>query len=129
MAEGQIVISDRYYYSTEAFQGFGRQLDRKLVSSINAIAIDSLVPDAVILLDLDPAEGINRNRSENSGKSERDAFEDEKIAFHTRLREGFLSLAEELPEPFLVINAGQSAEEVFNETIPLLDNLILAMET
>ncbi|MEZ4753873.1 MAG: dTMP kinase [Bdellovibrionota bacterium] len=123
----ELVISDRYYYSTDAFQGFGRELDRKLVSAINSIAIDGLVPDLVILLDLDPQAGIMRNRKQAS--SEIDSFETEQISFHTRLRNGFLQLAEELPEPFVIINAATSPDEVYAKTIPLLDSLLNSIES
>ncbi|MCB0318190.1 MAG: dTMP kinase [Bdellovibrionales bacterium] len=127
LADKKIVVSDRYYYSTEAFQGYGRGLDKELVATINSIAINSMIPDLVILLDLDPTEGILRNKS-GEKSLERDSFEDEQTAFHQRLRDGFLRLAESLPEPFLLINAAQSPENIFNELLPVLENFITKFE-
>ena len=117
LARGEIVISDRYFYSSLAFQGFGRQYDINTIWNVNSIAIDQVVPDLVILLDLDPAAGILRNKKEGAGstKDGPDSFEEEEISFHQRIRTGFLTLAKDRPEPFLVCDASQSAENVWQQ--------------
>lgn len=126
-SDGKCVVCDRYYYSTVAFQGYGRGIDLEMIQQLNQVAIDGLVPDLVILLDLEPEEGLKRTLSRAS--EEGDNFEKEKLDFHTRLREGFLKLAEELPEPFLVVNAEQSADNVWAEIKPVVEQWASAWES
>lgn len=114
LKKGNIVISDRYYYSTIAFQGYGRKINLDTVNTINEIATAGLKPDFVILLDLDPKTGLIRNHADKP--EERDSFEEEDLAFHQRIRDGFLELARSLPEKFIIIDASQSADKVWEET-------------
>ncbi len=115
---GSLVISDRYFYSTSAFQGNGRGLDKATIEILNELAVASMLPDLVILLDLDAAIGLARIR-ERGG----DSFEKEDLAFHRRIRDGFLALADTRPEPFLVIDATQSAAQVLATAKAALDKL------
>ncbi len=111
LAEGKIVVSDRYYYSTEAFQGWGRGVPLTTIRPIMQTAIDGLEPSLVILLDLDPKIALER-AAKRTG-SERDAFEEEELTFHKRVREGYLDLAQNSKVPFLVIDADRRPEAVF----------------
>lgn len=113
---GKIVISDRYFYSTLAFQGYGRGINTELIWEINRIAVDEILPDVVFLLDLDPKTGLERNRKGGSFKDGPDAFEDEEVSFHRRIREGFLDIAKSRRESFIVIDANGSADTVW-ETV------------
>ncbi|MBI4949176.1 MAG: dTMP kinase [Deltaproteobacteria bacterium] len=94
---GKVVISDRFMDSTVAYQGFGRGLDIKAIDRLNKLAVGEAVPDLTILLDCDPEAGLRRAlaRIENGKGPKEDRFEREEIAFHTRVREGFLSIAKE----------------------------------
>lgn len=123
---GTIVLSDRYYYSTAAFQGYGRGLDLNKVAQVNALAISGCIPDLVLLLDLDPREGLRRTgrRSISGEQPGKDTFEDEEIAFHDRLRQGFLEIAENAKEPFLVLDAKQGPEVVFTQALGVVNKLI-----
>ena len=114
-----IVLCDRYFYSTLAFQGYGRGIDLKLISDLNEQAVSHLFPDLVILLDLDPEDGLERNR----GDAEQDSFEQEQIDFHKRIRDGFLKIAKTRKEPFFIIDAKLPAEAVAEEAIKALDLL------
>lgn len=105
-----LVLCDRYYYSTLAFQGYGRGLDISLINSVCSTAIQGLTPDLVILLDLDPKTGLSRTK----GRGIEDTFEAESIAFHTRVRNGFLEVAKSASEPFLIVDANKSADEVYD---------------
>ena len=127
LCAGEIVISDRYFYSTLAFQGYGRGLDVDMLERINRIAIDGTTPDLVILMDLDPEEGLRRTRSRQDATAGIDKFEDEELAFHRRLRDGFLQSAKNLPETFLVVDASRSQAEIFEAVKPALDKLRAAM--
>lgn len=117
----ELVISDRYFYSTIAFQGHGRGLPLPTINTLNEIAVAGLYPDIVLLLDLPVEEGLRRAGARGGA---RDSFEEEKIAFHQRLRQGFLELAEKRPEPFLVLDATQSPETIFSEVQPILDRYL-----
>lgn len=120
------IISDRYYYSTLAFQGYGRGLDLNELEIINQIAIAGTVPDLVFLFDLDPVIGLQRTRSRAS--AEHDSFEQEEIAFHMQLREGFLELSNRLPEPFVILDAAQSADAVWQQMLPFVTTWLDACE-
>jgi len=116
LTKGISVISDRYYYSSVAFQGAGRQLGTDLILSINKIAIQDILPDLVFLLDLPVEIGLERTRSRNlANDSDKDSFEYEELAFHQRLRDGFLELSARLPEPFVIVDAKVSPEEIFEQ--------------
>ena len=105
LAGGGIVICDRYADSSVAYQGYGRGLDIAEITRLNDYATDGLKPDLTILLDLDPTLGLAR-------QSERNIMEAESLAFHTRIRAGFLGLAAQEPERWVVVDAWRSAGDV-----------------
>jgi dTMP kinase len=110
LASGSWVLCDRFIYSTIAFQGHGRGIDRKLINQAVDLAIQGTLPDLVILLDLPAQEAARRIAARNS--SDRDAFEEENLAFHGRIREGFLDCAGETSTPFLVLDATKTPEQL-----------------
>jgi dTMP kinase len=103
LADGRVVISDRYADSTTVYQGYGRGLDLTMVKAVNKAATQGLKPDLTILLDIAAEEGLARKKGR-----EQDRFEREALAFHRKIRKGYLKLAPEEPERWLVIDAGQS---------------------
>jgi len=107
LESGIEVICDRYADSTTAYQGYGRGLDLEIVKAINDTATQGLKPDLTILLDMPVEAGLARKR----GKRQ-DRFEQEEIAFHQRVREGYLKLAASDPQRWLVIDATQSKEKI-----------------
>ncbi len=115
--EKKIIISDRYYYSTTAFQGYGRQNDLNIVNSINSLAISGTLPDLVILLDVDAQTGLKRNKkTQESGNTfSVDALEKEAIEFHNLIRDGFLEIAKNSREPFMIIDASKDLDTVLAE--------------
>lgn len=113
LARGTWVLTDRFIYSTLTFQGHGRGINRALLDQAVDLAIQGTLPDLVILLDLAPEEAFKRIASRNS--TSRDAFEDEELAFHTRIREGFLECATQSTVPFLVLDATKSPEQLCAE--------------
>ncbi len=94
LAKGRIVISDRYTDSTTVYQGYGRGLDLKLVKVLNHTATGGLKPDLTVLLDIRVDTGLAR-------KEQHDRFEQEELAFHERVREGYLALAKAEPGRWL----------------------------
>ena len=116
LADGACVLCDRYHDSTVAYQGFGRGLDVKRLTALGGLATGGLAPDLTVLLDIDPAAGLARARARNSagGVSEREGrFENLEIAFHSRVRQGFLVLAAREPRRFAVVDAAGQPQEVF----------------
>ncbi len=106
LKSGRVVISDRYADSTTAYQGYGRGLDLAMVKATNNAATQGLKPDLTILLDIPVEEGLARKQAKKP-----DRFEREALAFHRRVREGYLKLAAAEPRRWLVIDASQSKEE------------------
>jgi dTMP kinase len=101
-----VVINDRYADSTTAYQGYGRGLDLETVRVANSSATQGLRPHLTILLDIPVEEGLARKRKS------RDRFEQEDLAFHQRVREGYLKLAAAEPGRWLVVDATQSKSKV-----------------
>jgi len=107
LESGKVVICDRFMDSTTAYQGYGRGLDLAMVKTVNAIAVQGLNPHLTILMDLDVETGLTRK-----GKKKQDRFEREEIAFHRRVREGYLKLAREEPGRWLVLDAAQAKNKI-----------------
>ena len=118
LEENFIVISDRYIYSTVAYQSFGRGIDRSLVDFLNGLATDNLKADIVFLLDIPVEEGLKRV----GNTRERDRIERENIEFHRKLREGFLKLAEENKDIFYILDGQKDIDNIFNEILNILKN-------
>lgn len=113
---GRTVICDRFADSTVVYQGFGRGLDTALLHQLNDVAVQGLWPDLTILLDIDPKVGLtralDRNERENKAASE-GRFEAENMAFHTRIRQGYLEWAAMHRNRFVVVDASRPVDDVF----------------
>ena len=108
LASGAVVLCDRFGDSTLAYQGYGRGLDLTLLRALNEMASGGLRPDLTLLLDLPSEVGLARVAASRAI----DRLEDEAIAFHHRLREGYRALAAEEPDRFVVVDATQDPERV-----------------
>ncbi|MBI4532696.1 MAG: dTMP kinase [Candidatus Melainabacteria bacterium] len=97
---GILVLCDRYTDSTLAYQGYGRELDFKLILELNEIATGGLTPDLTILFDIDSSMGLARLHPSGHDRLEREA-----LAFHQKVRQGYLNLAEQEPERWRIIDA------------------------
>ena len=106
LARGAVVLCDRYLHSSVAFQGYGRGLGPGWVAELNRWATGGLLPDLVILLQVDPATGLARLRRD------RDRIEEQELSFHRTVARGYLDLARAEPERFAVIDAAPGVEEV-----------------
>lgn len=105
LAAGNIVLSDRYFDSSVAYQGYARNLGAAEVKSLSLWATRGLIPDLTIFLDLDPNIGIGRVDSP-------DRLESLAIDFHVLVRNAFLQIAEQEPTRFLIVDASQSPTEI-----------------
>ena len=111
LADGEIVISDRYYDSTIAYQGYGHQQDLKQVRALVKYATGGLVPDLTVLLDVDVEEGLRRKKKDNEW-NRLDAYT---VEFHQRVRVGYAEMLKQEPNRWVVVNAGQDWEAVQEE--------------
>ena len=110
LARGEVVISDRYFDSSIAYQGAGRILSPGEVARISRWATESLFPTLTIVIDLSAEIGIGRLKSH-------DRLEAEPLAFHERVRQEFLQIARLDPERYLVVDGTQAIDEIHNEII------------
>jgi dTMP kinase len=107
LAGGKIVLCDRFTDSTLAYQGWGRGLDRRAIQTLNAVAAQNIVPDLTILLDVPVERGL---RLAHAMKKGHDRLERAGLAFHRRVRTGFLALARSQPKRFRVIPQQEAIE-------------------
>ena len=124
LAEGKWVVCDRYSDSTIAYQGYGRGKDRAMLRALCDAASGGLWPDKTLLLDLPEEEGLARARKRNGVNGADNAegrFEAERMDFHRRVRRGFLELAAQEPERFIVLDATRPPREIFEEALFHLD--------
>jgi len=115
LKEGKIVICDRYLDSSLAYQGGARGLGIDEVLNINLFATENTWPDLTLLFDIKPEEGLKRIAA--NANREVNRLDLEKIEFHQKVRESFLSLAKRFPERFVIIDASKSREEVAKDTL------------
>jgi len=105
---GGMVVSDRFYDSTFAYQGYGHRLDLEALRHITAFATGGLVPDLTLLLDLPAQDGLLR-RKKHGEWNRLDAYD---LPFHERVRQGFLALAAADAQRWVTVDATRPAEEV-----------------
>lgn len=108
---GATVICDRFAASSTAYQGYGRGLGRELVEQANVIATGGLMPDLTLLLDVPVEVGLSRR----AGAGSANHFDNETLDFHNRVRQGFLGLARDGDEAWVVIDASKPLESVVEE--------------
>lgn len=113
LTAGRDVISDRYTGASLAYQGHGRGLDLKFVREVNRVATGGLAADLTILLDIEPESGLSRvEKRARLTSGGRDRLESELLAFHDRVREGYLDVARS-ESGWLVVDASVGETEVF----------------
>lgn len=126
----KIVLCDRFSDATRAYQAFGRGLQRETVELLNRLACGDCAPDLTVLLDCDIKTGLGRARRRieaNSLGPREERFELESMPFHQRVRDGYLQLAAEEPERFVVVAAEGTPQEIAmkiqGQVIPRLEQL------
>jgi len=125
MAEGKVVLCDRFSDATTVYQGAGRGLDMKQLETINNFAGDGLVPDLTLLLDYPAEAGLQRARARNhtSNLESEGRFELETLSFHQRIRQGYLDLAAH-EERVQIINALGDEATVARRIAATTDNFL-----
>jgi dTMP kinase len=118
LAAGEIIISDRYYDSTIAYQGYGHQQNLEEVRALVKYATGGLTPDLTILLDIDIEAGLKRKMQNASEWNRLDAYD---INFHRRVRAGYLEMVKQEPKRWVVVDASQSWEMVQEELRKIIE--------
>ena len=113
LESGKTVISDRFLWSSVVYQGVVGGLGVEEVLSIGRVATRGLLPELTFLVDLDPA-------ASHSGLGDGDRMESRGIEFQRRVREGFLALAEEFKDSFILVDGGASIEQVHQQVLDAL---------
>lgn len=121
LAEGTDVILDRYLDSSVAYQGAGRELAANEIRNLSLFAVQGLLPDLTILLDLDAELALARR--DKTG-NEPDRLEREKLEFFEAVRQGYLKLAADEPNRFFVVDASQSVEQMAQQIRDRVDGLL-----
>jgi len=111
LADGEVVISDRYYDSTIAYQGYGHQQDLEQVRALVKYATGGLTPHLTVLLDVDVEEGLRRKKKDNEW-NRLDAYT---VEFHQRVRAGYVEMVKAEPNRWVVVDAGQKWDDVQEE--------------
>lgn len=109
--KGLPVICDRYAESTLAYQGYAIGLSPAFIQAANEFATGGLRPDLILLLDIEPELGLRRKQPADSG-SKYDRFDSRELAFHRKVREGYLQMARAEPGRWFVVDASRSPREV-----------------
>ena len=121
LEKGVVVVSDRYFDSTTAYQGYGYNFDLEKIEKVKKIVLDDFKPDTTIILDLNVLKGLERANK----RGDANRFESMKIEFHMRVRNGFKKIAEAEPERCTLINVeNYSINELHMEIIRILDESI-----
>lgn len=115
LRSGNVVLCDRFCDATVAYQSFGRGIDRTVIEALNLQACQGVSPDLTVLIDCDPAIGLERarRRIEASSGPREERFELEELAFHSRVRSGYLQLADEQPNRIFTINGAATISDIF----------------
>ena len=133
LAQGKIVLCDRFTDSTDAYQGSGRKLGSDVVLNLHRILCGNLQPDLTILLDSDPAKSLGRARSRNqvdassAGKSggkdaDENRFEQENRAFFARVHAGYMAIAKREPDRVVVIDASGTPAETQRKVVATVES-------
>lgn len=127
LEKGQLVLTDRCFDASIAYQGFARNVGPELVAQLSMIATQGHIPDLTLLLDLNPGQVQQRIDPANDQSGQREApsrFDSEAEAFHSRVRQGFRLLARAHPARIRVLDAARSPEQIHQEIINLLEPLL-----
>lgn len=110
LAERKVVISDRFYPSTLAYQGYGRGIRLDIIETLDSFATAGLKPDMIVLLDMEAHKGLSRKTS-----SVKDRFEEEEALFHQKVRTGYIEMAKQEPARWFLLDANQDKKSIASQ--------------
>ncbi len=114
LEQGKVVILDRFYDSSFAYQGYAGNLEVKEIEEITKFAIDGCVPDLTIIFDISYEDGIKRKNADVNLKT-LDRIESKGERYHNKVRAGYLQIAHDNPDRVVVLDATKTKEEIFEE--------------
>ena len=120
LEEGKVVVLDRFFDSSFAYQGYAGGLNLSEIKAITDFAVDGVKVDLTILLDISFEDGFGRKSVDENLKN-LDRIEEKGKVYHSRVREGYLSLAKKEPKRIKVIDATKSREEIFKEVVGIFN--------
>lgn len=125
LADGALVISDRFTDSTRAYQGYGHGMALEKIEEMNKLAINGFEPQRTFILDIDPADGLARSERRLASEAlkinqSEDKYEGLELAFHERLRKGFLDIAKKNSKRCVVIDASQSQDDIAAQILKIV---------
>ena len=117
--QGMVVISDRYYDSTIAYQGAARKIDRNIIDSLTKYATFGLQPEITFLVDLPAEVGLSRIKQQDA-----DRLEQESLDFHRNVRKGFLEIAKAEKDRYIILDGSKSIDEIHEDIIKNINKFI-----
>jgi dTMP kinase len=120
VAQGRIVLCDRFMDSSRVYQGVTGDLDPDFMAALERITVNGMVPDLTIILDIDPEEGLRRASARREIGEGADRFEKEQLEIHQQRREAFLAIAQAEPERCVVIDAGAPAAQAASDILKIV---------
>ncbi len=120
LAEGKIVVSDRFADATAAYQGAGRGFDKTTIKQIIRLATDGLKPDLTLFFDLPIEKSLMRTNSRNDAGEIKNRMDFETAEFYARVRQAYLEIAEKEKKRFRIIDASGSIEEVHRKALEVI---------
>lgn len=127
LSQGKTVICDRFWDATTVYQGYARGLDLGIIHQLHRLVLEEERPDLTLLFDLPVAAGLSRalRAIDNGDRQDSESrFEKETLAFHERVRNGYLTLARLEPDRFRIIDAGMDEMNVRNQLLLLMNDMI-----
>lgn len=120
LAENKLVLCDRFIDSSVAYQGYGRGLPVDDILAINQFALQGRMPDKTLYFDVDPTVGLQRVKK----RSNLDRLDQETLAFHKRVHDGYAKIVAQQPQRFIVIDAQQTAAQVASQACQIIEELL-----
>jgi dTMP kinase len=125
LARGEVVVSDRFNTASFAYQGCGRQLGMAAVRAFDRVICGATQPDLTIILDLEPERARGRALGDQRRRARLDRIEAQGLAFHQRVRAGYLAIARRAPDRIKLVRADQPIEELQRQIRALIDRLLV----
>jgi dTMP kinase len=121
LARGEVVICDRFYHASMAYQGYGRGIPIEFIEKLTDLVCGERRPEITILLDIEPEVGLARARARNSRRSEDEGrFEMEEVPFYTKIRNGYLELAHRERNRIRIVAANRPIEVIHRDILQIL---------
>jgi len=124
---GKIILCDRFFDATTVYQGIARQVDSHLIQQLHNIVLSGLKPHKTFLFDLPVHEGLARawkRITANQKEQAENRFEKESIDFHEQVRQGYLELAKQDSDRFVVIDASLSMDDIFDIVVGCIESIL-----